>query len=380
MMKDRLLDALVRLLHIPGIVRFITREGWRDRTVRRRKLRAKGMLHEKAGRFPAWVERIDERIKFHDLRSRARRKSGATVSDELVTKVKAHKKALKRSGGVYNHNPRLAVIITSFNQRWNIPSMAERLLRNRNVSEIIVCEDGSIDGSLELWLSLLSGRNHFVIRSNDLHEIRTLDRALRLTRSDVCCVIQDDDIVPENPGWSDEALALFDRHERLGVVGGFMAYPEPPKPSASDAEPDLSFVKKRHRGTSDFQFVASVCIGPYYVRSSCYADCGGFDTSYSEPGQAGVGFDEEFAFRAWLHGWQVGYLHQPFKTGEPGKYNWGAGGSFLYGEPSERLSHDIDNKRKIAVTYGPHYDRIVRAVTDSNAALSTEQVGHYSRP
>ena len=389
MMKDRLLDALVwLLLHIPGIGRYIPGIGriikpwrWRERTERRRKLRAKGMLHEKAGRllFPAWVERLDERIRFHDVRSRARRKFPATVSDELVTKVKAHKKALKRSGGVYNHNPRLAVIITSFNQCWNIPSIAERLLRNRNVSEIIVCEDGSIDGSLELWLSLLSGRNHFVIRSNDLHEIRTLDRALRLTRSDVCCVIQDDDIVPEDPGWSDEALALFDRHERLGVVGGHMGYREPPKPVASNAEPDLSFVKKTHRGRSDFQFVASTVIGPYYVRSSCYADCGGFDTSYSEPGQAGVGFDEEFAFRAWLHGWQVGYLHQPFKTGESGKPNWGAGGTFLYGEPSERLSHAIDNKRKIAVTYGPHYDRILRAVTDSNEALSTEQVGPYSR-
>ena len=58
-MKDRLLDALVRLLHIPGIGTFI----------------------KKAGRllFPAWVERIDERIKFYDVRSRARRKSGATV-------------------------------------------------------------------------------------------------------------------------------------------------------------------------------------------------------------------------------------------------------------------------------------------------------------
>ena len=189
MMKDRLLDTMVwLLLHIPGIGRLVKPWGWRERTERRRKLRAKlrakGMLHEKAGRllFPAWVDRIDERIRFHDVRSRARRKSPATVSDELVTKVKAHKKALKRSGGVYNHNPRLAVIITSFNQCWNIPSIAERLLRNRNVSEIIVCEDGSIDGSLELWLSLLSGRNHFVIRSNDLHEIRTLDRALRLTK------------------------------------------------------------------------------------------------------------------------------------------------------------------------------------------------------
>ena len=115
----------------------------------------------------------------------------------------------------------------------------------------------------------------------------------------------------------------------------------------------------------DFRFVPTVSIGPYYVRSSCYEECGGFDTNFSAPGQAGVGFDEEFGLRAWLRGWKVGYFHQPFKTGMKGKYE-GTGGTFLFGEASERTTHDLNNKRRIALMYGKYHDEIVEAVRQSN--------------
>jgi hypothetical protein len=300
------------------------------------------------------------------------RRLDTRVPDEVVARVKARKAAGAALRASYAHDPRLAVVVTSFNQVWNVHTLADRLLANPHVDEIVVCEDGSLDGSLEAWVSRLIVPNGFVIRSNDLHEIRSLDRAFRLSRAEVLCVIQDDDVVPEDPSWAAEALALFDAHPRLGVLGGFQARLEAPTAEEAGAAPGDPLPDSSTRAAGPFRFVPTVCIGPYYVRSRCYDECGGFDTAYSEPGQAGVGFDEEFALRAWLRGWQVGYLHQPFKTGVEGGYDLGAGGTFLYGEPTERTEHARANGRRVVQTYAPHHDAIMEAVRAGNARLAAE--------
>jgi hypothetical protein len=297
------------------------------------------------------------------------RRIDARVSTDIVEQVKAQKAARAALRDAYAHDPRLGVIATSFNQVWNVSALADSLLANPHVSELVVCEDGSIDGSLDAWVSRLIGPNHLLIRSNDLHEIRSLDRAFRLCRAEILCVIQDDDVVPEDPSWAATVLALFDAHPRLGVVGGFRAYREAPGLEGDPAEPSLAFLRSRLDDAGSFRFVPTVSIGPYWVRAACYAELGGFDTAYSAPGQAGVGFDEEFGLRAWIRGWQVGYLHQPFKTGVEGEYHYGSGGTFLYGEASERTEHDIANKRRMAATYAPHHDTIMTAVRAANAGI-----------
>ena len=298
-----------------------------------------------------------------------RQRLGSRVPDEVVANVKAKKEASKSLRDGYRHDPRLAAIVTSFNQVWNVEQLAERLVSNEFVEEIVVSEDGSLDGSLESWVSRLEGPNHFVVRSNDLHEIRGLDRSIRLSRAEVKCIIQDDDVVPVGDQWAADAMALFDAHPRLGVLGGFFAFVQPPEPPGVDGEPNLSFWSTALNDSDSFRFVATVSVGPYYVRSECYESCGGFDTAFSAPGQAGVGFDEEFCLRAWRHGWQVGYLPQPFKTGEQGGYDFGAGGTFLYGDADERTTHDVNNKRLYAAMHGPFHDEIAEAIRRSNDEL-----------
>jgi hypothetical protein len=297
------------------------------------------------------------------------RRIDARVSSDVVEQVKAQKAARAALRDSYVHDPRLGVIATSFNQLWNVPNLADRLLSNPHVAELIVCEDGSVDGSLEAWVSRLVGRNHFLIRSNDLHEIRSLDRAFRLCRAEILCVVQDDDVVPEDPSWAADVLAVFDAHPCLGIVGGFRAYLDAPGLEDGAAEPSLSFLSSRLEEAGPFRFVPTVSIGPYWVRAACYADLGGFDTAYSAAGQAGVGFDEELGLRAWTRGWQVGYLHQPFKTGIAGEYHYGSGGTFLYGEATERTEHDIANKQRMAATYAPHHDAIMAAVGAANERI-----------
>jgi len=121
------------------------------------------------------------------------------VNPELVAQVKAKKLELRKLGS-YKDNPKLSIIVLSFNHKQNIKLIIERL-RMTVADEIIVCEDGSIDGSLEEWLKYLEYPNDFLIRSNDLHEIRVYDRGINLARGEYVCVIQDDDIPPDNNNW-----------------------------------------------------------------------------------------------------------------------------------------------------------------------------------
>src|SRR4029450_468265 len=112
--------------------------------------------------------------------------------------------------------PRLAFIVHSFNRISNIDQLIGGL-RNYGDHELIVCEDGSVDGSREKWSSLLDQPNDFLIHSNDLHEIRVLDRAIDFARAEVVCVVQDDDELPRTTAWLHDTLHRFARHPRLAI-------------------------------------------------------------------------------------------------------------------------------------------------------------------
>nr|WP_296068964.1 hypothetical protein [uncultured Actinoplanes sp.] len=147
------------------------------------------------------------------------------------------------------------------------------------------------------------------IHSNDLHEIRVLDRAIGFSRADIVCLVQDDDTIPRDAAWLDSALEHFDRHPRLAILGGFMGF--------ESFDPDPARARRVWGG--GFRFIHHVNIGPYFIRRQHYESLGGWEYSFSEPGEPGICFDNELCLRAWMNGYQVGYSFVPFK-GAAGHY------------------------------------------------------------
>jgi glycosyltransferase involved in cell wall biosynthesis len=288
------------------------------------------------------------------------------IDQGMIERVKADKKRRKSLSNRYRDQSRLAIIVHSFNRISNIDQLVSGLRRLGDNHELIVCEDGSLDGSHEKWMSHLDRPNDFLIHSNDLHEIRVLDRAIRFARSDIVCLVQDDDLIPPETDWLDAALLAFTVHPNLAILGGFMGF------ESFDPDPAKA---KRIWGGVQFRFVHHVNIGPYFIRRQHYEALGGWDYSFSEAGEPGIGFDNELCLRAWINGYQVGYSFVPFK-GPPGQYPQD-GGTVVFSNDI-RVRNSIRNSDTIFETYGKASRRIDGLVRDANAGLKSSVAGGNS--
>jgi len=303
------------------------------------------------------IRNINKKAKNIEL---IEKKSSIALDSKLISKVKAKKNEIKRSGHYYNDSPLISLIILSFNHRSNIKPIIESL-RLSGAQELIVCEDGSIDGSLEEWMKYLFYPNDFLIRSNDLHEIRSYDRAINLAKGEIVCILQDDDIPPSDNDWIDIPLKLFNRFPKLAVIGGYQGrgfgnyriYYGYNKQSIPYLDPDLRV---------PFMFVLGVNVGPIFYRKKAYNHIGGFDYSYSKPGDPGIVFDHELCLKAWLNGWQVG-LYEP----KGFIMDIGEGGTKTFSN-TDRGNHKKKNQARFMHTYEgeiEHYYRITEKLNNS---------------
>jgi GT2 family glycosyltransferase len=291
----------------------------------------------------------------------------------LIARVKKRKLERSKLPYVYTDSPSMSILIQSFNHRKNIPLIMERL-RLTCADEIIVCEDGSVDGSEVEWRKYLSRPNDFLIQSNDLHEIRTYNRAANLAAGEFICATQDDDIPPEDPSWASDALALFRKYPQLAVVGCWhgwaVDFDDPrspplarfgPPPDPGKPFPEIPFWDDSI--DKPFMFVESVGIGPMFFRRSVFQELGKFDLRLSGVGEAGIWLDYDFTMRAWLAGHQVGvYSSAPFER------NVGGQGTMIYSSESKWANYG-KNREYVYRTYGNKIASIRKTIGNLNKGL-----------
>lgn len=247
---------------------------------------------------------------------------------DIVNEVRSHKEQVMAKP--YHDNPRVSVCVLSFNNIDNIDNLYKGL-KASGAEEIIVCEDGSIDGSYEKWSELLKDRNDFIIRSNDIHEIRAYDRALKMARGEFVVMIQDDDQLPENGDWLNEVLTYFEKYPDMGLFGCFWGfYGIIPGEGFKGVE-----YHKRDQNSFDYEnfrftFVHQVNNGPMVLRRKIYEEVGGFDFDFSKVGESGIEFDHAFSLQCWLNGWKVGHKEYLIKKIPMPGEAW-EGGTFKYG-------------------------------------------------
>ena len=281
------------------------------------------------------------------------------VAPEIIKRVKAEKAKRRASKLRYVDFPRLGFVVHSFNRVSNLDQIY-RGLSAFGGCDLVVCDDGSVDGSRDKWSQLLTAPNDFLIMSNDLHEIRILDRAVRFSRADVVCLVQDDDRIPDDRTWLESALARFDAIPDLAILGGFMGFR-----GIAGLEESYESIW----GPAPFQFVLHVNIGPYFIRREAYEALGGWDFTYSKVGDPGICFDNELCLRAWSQGYKVGYQFVPFKG--PAKHYACDGGTVLFSGTRRRLNMRR-NQRATARTYAGDLEKLEQLVDDANATLATE--------
>lgn len=243
----------------------------------------------------------------------------------LANKVRRNKRERVES---YLTQPTVTAILQFFNKKQNVHRLV-RGLRQSGVQEVIVIDDGSVDGSWREWVRQLTGPNDFLLRCNDIYEVRTYDRAIRMARGKFVCLLQDDDWMPNGDDWVKQALHLFDRFPNLLILGGRngidLLTPDPVLSAEGAAQyqrtgnvagcPGVnkytihakpSYVDPSTR--QPFMFAMAINRAPMFLRRDQFLSLGGINQLFA-PFQC----DEvDACIRVWLEGYEVGLYECPF--------------------------------------------------------------------
>lgn len=266
--------------------------------------------------------------------------------DPVVNRVRAEMDCGCRVPDVYepHETPNVCAIIQSFNHEQNIPQIARSLVGNPAIQEVIVCEDGSSDSSLDRWMEHLRDFKHFIVVSNNLHETRCYNRAMRMSSAEFFILLQDDDLPPNAPpassadipadtlgklNWVSHALELFDADPKLGVLSGFIG-----QLWAGETGYEFGEQTSDHGGTKTgktlripflssrtlhpFMYAECAWAAPLFIRAQALHRIGGLDIGLFRKREPGVWQDCVLSYASWTAGWRVGVYDSGFRRGVGG--------------------------------------------------------------
>ena len=268
--------------------------------------------------------------------------------------------------------PMLSAIIQTFNDhKQGQPQQLVRRLKLIPIAIEIIVNDDSQNGPAE-WLPMLTGPNDFYVASPNVHELRAYDRLARMARGDFLVLLQGDFCLPSTPGWMLDAMTLFRQLPMLGLLGGNLGFREEIKHGqAREVQRDIGWGRSKYRpirhlhNTTPFQWVHGVNIGPLFIRRETFHILGGFDESFSCPGEPGIGLDVELSLRVWELGKGVGVYYSGVSNGIGGRKSQSA--------PARRRN-EVLNQARCEPLWRRLNASISSRITVANAQLTTLSV------
>lgn len=283
-----------------------------------------------------------------------------------------HKRRLEKTSNSFLAYPRVLFVFQTFNKAANVRQLVFPLCQ-KEARNILLFADGCIDRTASVAHRMMTGRNHYVIQSNDTYEISNYRLAMQVARFLDCTevvLLQDDDIFTEGLfDWLDKALSFMAGDKSIAIVGGngganFI----PSRCNRADAGlSSVPFEMWRKDGMRGFrlghyqdmtlssaratagafprEFVSTVNRAPQVISVEAALTCGFFPTIL-EPYQ----YDDDFnCLKAWSTGRKVLHMPTDSKRG-----NVGTGGMRLYNSvsTSSRPQHFCRNWNFILDTFG----------------------------
>ena len=202
----------------------------------------------------------------------------------------------------YKNEPLVTFVIQSHNKSLQVCHILPKL-RMMKDAEISVIDDGSSKEHTDRLVSELTGANELMIRSNDLFENVTYDKAIRMANGKYIALMQDDDDF-NDISWAEEAVRLFEQHPKMVILGGKCGL------HVQFDQASMSGCGKRQdMGDSKFQFVHAVNRAPMWINKPLYEQHLHHIDFRFAPFQYD---DDELCLRSWLNGLQVGWYDAQF--------------------------------------------------------------------
>lgn len=281
--------------------------------------------------------------------------------------------------------PVVSFIVQYYRHPHQLGLICERL-RDPRV-EVLVHADSHRESDLAAFSLAIRTCAAIVLPSENLHEIRGYNLAARHATAELLVFSQDDRIPPPGGEWLDRVLAIysFGAFAQLGALGlhrgGVRLWLQPTSAasrprmvgSCGDAADDVSGHKwdalPSERMSTPIRFVAFMNIGPIVVRRRAFDQLGGFNTSYSLPGQVGIGFDHELIGRLWQAGWQAAVICPSRAT----VFRNGCGGKASAANLSARNAQMERNRALYHHQFAAHADRVEHLVANAQQSLEANQ-------
>jgi hypothetical protein len=300
-----------------------------------------------------------------------------TRSRRLVPKIMQHKRIL--SGRQFSRFPEFCFVFQTFNKGHLLPEVLKPFL-DLDVQNVILFADGCVDDTLGKTRQLLTGRNHLIVNSNDVHEIRNYRTSIPIAADIFGCrylvLLQDDDLYGDNvTAWLEQCHSLLTRFEDLAIIGlNAGGNPVGPCVRADDSMQTSQFETWRDDGRAFFR------LSPFYTCQVSTLDptSNGSNWTFSTfvnraPQVIRLKFLQEVdcfpldmcpyqyddyynCLAAWSNGWKV--IHMPVSGV---RRDVGIGGMRLVNNvtPTHRPAHFQGNWNKVVDSFGATWENVV---------------------